>query len=102
VRTPHPATLSQDERVRVLALLNAERFVDKSPAQVWAILLDEGCYLASISTMYRLLRAEDQVRERRAQATHPPRVRPELVATAPDEVWSWDIERHEAPGTEWR
>ena len=96
-RAPHPAALSEAERVKVLAVLNAERFVDKSPAQAWAILLDEGVYLASVSTMYRLLRASDQVHERRAQATHPPRVRPELVAGGPDEVWSWDITKLAGP-----
>jgi putative transposase len=96
-RAPHPAALSPAERAGLLAVLNAERFADKSPAQAWAILLDEGAYLASISTMYRVLRAEGQVRERRAQAAHPPRARPELMADGPDQVWSWDIERHEAP-----
>jgi transposase InsO family protein len=75
----------------VLATLNSDRFADKSPSQTWAVLIDEGCYLASISTFYRILREADQVRERRAQARHPPRVRPELVATGPDQVWSWDI-----------
>jgi transposase InsO family protein len=77
--------------------LNSERFCDKAPAQVWATLLDEGTYLASVSTMYRLLRERAQVRERRAQARRPAMVKPELVATAPNQVWSWDIERHEAP-----
>jgi putative transposase len=96
-RAPHPAALSEAERVNLLAVLNAERFVDRSPAQAWAILLDEGVYLASVSTMYRLLRAGDQVHERRAQATHPPRVRPELVAGGSDEVWSWDITKLAGP-----
>jgi len=63
-------------------LLRSDRFVDASPAQVWAVLLDEGSYLASAATMYRLLHAHDEVRERRAQASHPPRARPELVAAA--------------------
>ena len=96
-RAPHPAALSHAEQERLLAVLDATRFVDKSPAQAWAILLDEGVYLASVSTMYRLLRAAHQVRERRAQAAHPPRVRPELVATGPDEVWSWDITKLKGP-----
>ena len=74
-----------------MSTLNSDRFADKSPSQTWAVLIDEGCYLASISTFYRILRDADQVRERRAQARHPPRVRPELVATGPDQVWSWDI-----------
>ena len=75
-RAPHPAALTPDEARALLAVLNSERFADKSPAQVWAIMLDEGSYLASVSSMYRVLRAADQVRERRAQAAHPPRVRP--------------------------
>ena len=67
----------------VIEALNSERFCDKAPAQVWATLLDEGTYLASVSTMYRLLRDRAQVRERRAQARRPALVKPELVATAP-------------------
>jgi putative transposase len=95
----HPAALSPAERAQLLAVLDGQRFADKSPAQVWAVLLDEGAYLASVSTMYRVLRAEGQVRERRAQAAHPPRVRPELVATGPSQVWSWDITKLKGP---WR
>ena len=83
----------------LLAVLDSERFADKSPAQVYAILLDEGIYLASIRTMYRVMTLADQVRERRAQAAHPPRVRPELVATGPDQVWTWDITKLKGP---WR
>jgi hypothetical protein len=75
-RAAHPAALSAGEQKQLLAVLNAERFADKSPAQAWAVLLDEGVYLASISTMYRVLRAADQVRERRAQAAHPARAAP--------------------------
>jgi putative transposase len=93
----HPAALTPAERDAVLAVLNSDRFADKSPAQVWAILLDEGIYLASVSSMYRVLRAADQVRERRAQAAHPPRVRPELVADGPDQVWTWDITKLKTP-----
>jgi putative transposase len=77
--------------------LNSERFCDKAPAQVWATLLDEGTYLASVSTMYRLLRERAQVRERRAQARRPAMVKPELVATAPNQVWSWDITKLAGP-----
>jgi transposase InsO family protein len=95
----HPAALSPAERAQLLGVLDSDRFADKSPAQAWAILLDEGAYLASVSTMYRVLRAEGQVRERRAQAAHPPRVRPELVATGPSQVWSWDITKLKGP---WR
>jgi putative transposase len=81
----------------VVETLNCERFCDRAPAQVWATLLDEGIYLASISTMYRLLRARAQVRERRAQARRPAVVKPELVAGAPNEVWSWDITKLAGP-----
>ncbi|HEX3567390.1 MAG TPA: IS3 family transposase, partial [Acidimicrobiales bacterium] len=81
----------------IVETLNEERFCDKAPAQVWATLLDEGTYLASVSTMYRLLRERAQVRERRAQARRPALVRPELVATRPNEVWSWDITKLAGP-----
>jgi len=90
-RAPHPAALSEEEREQVLAALDSDRLADKSPAQAWATLLDEGRYYCSIRTMYRVLASRDEVRERRAQAAHPPRVRPELVATGPDQVWTWDI-----------
>jgi putative transposase len=97
VPAPHPASLSAAERAAVLEVLRSPRFVDKAPAQVWATLLDEGRYLCSISTMYRLLRSEGEVRERRAQATHPAKVKPELVATAPNRVWSRDITKLNGP-----
>ncbi|SQD94502.1 hypothetical protein FMEAI12_2600018 [Parafrankia sp. Ea1.12] len=93
----HPAALDDTERERLLELLNSDRFVDKSAAQVWATLLDEGVYLASVSTMYRLLRARHQTVERRAQATHPARKKPELLATRPNEIWSWDITKLTGP-----
>ena len=89
--------LSDAERARVLDLLRGGRFVDKAPAQVWATLLDEGVYLCSESTMYRLLRARGEVRERRRHARHPARVKPELVAYRPNEVWSWDITKLPGP-----
>jgi hypothetical protein len=80
------------ERADILAVLHSERFCDAAPAQVWATLLDEGIYLGSQSTFYRLLRTvHGDVRERRSQATHPAKVKPELVAHAPNQVWSWDI-----------
>ncbi len=76
----------------MLEQLHGDRFVDASPAQVYATLLDEGTYLASERTMYRLLAAEHGgVRERRDQLTHPPYARPELLASRPNEVWSWDV-----------
>jgi putative transposase len=92
--TPRPAPpnkLTDEEMDQILNVLRSPRFVDLSPAQVFHILLDEGTYLASVSSYYRLLRANGEVRERRRQATHPPRVRPELVARRPLIVWSWDI-----------
>ncbi|QFG26278.1 hypothetical protein F7P10_39195 [Actinomadura sp. WMMB 499] len=67
---------------------------------MWAALLDEGVYLASVSTMYRELRARDQVRERRAQARHEARKKPYLVARAPNEIWTWDITKLPGPGPE--
>ena len=92
-----PAALSSAEVERVLGVLTSDRFADKSPEQVWAILLDEGTYLCSIATMYRVLRSARLVRERRAQATHPPRTIPELHAAGPDRVWSWDITKLRGP-----
>jgi putative transposase len=88
---PQPRALGPAERQQVLEVLHSERFVDQAPAEVYATLLDEGAYLASISTMYRVLRAAGEVTERRRQATHPPTVKPELVADTPNRVWSWDI-----------
>ncbi len=81
----------------MLAELRSERFLDSSPAQVWATLLDEGRYLASERTMYRLLEASGETGERRDQLTHPPYERPELLAERPNEVWSWDISKLKGP-----
>jgi putative transposase len=89
--------LSGAEADAVVETLNEERFCDKAPAQVWATLLDEGTYLASISTMYRLLRERSQLKERRAQARRPALVKPELVTSGPNEVWSWDITKLAGP-----
>jgi putative transposase len=98
-RAAQPRALSEAERAEVLEVLHSDRFVDESPATVWATLLDEGTYLASPPTMYRLLRqAHGGIIERRRQATHPPRSRPELEAAAPNDVWSWDITRLRGPG----
>jgi putative transposase len=92
------AALSDAEREAILAELHSERFLDSSPAQVWATLLDEGTYLASERTMYRLLEARHgSVRERRDQLTHPAYQRPELLATRPNEVWSWDVSKLKGP-----
>lgn len=93
-RSPSPRNgraLSDDERKAVHDVLNAPRFQDASPAEVYSTLLDEGEHLASISTMYRLLRQAGSVRERRAQRSPMVLPRPELVATGPNQVWSWDI-----------
>jgi putative transposase len=89
--------LSDDQREEALLVLDSNRFADKAPRQVYAELLDENVYICSISTMYRILRAADQVRERRHQRRHPVYVKPELVATAPNQVWSWDITKVPGP-----
>jgi putative transposase len=83
--------LEATERQNVLAVLHQDRFVDQAPREVYAALLDEGAYLCSPSTRYRLLGREDEVRERRRQLRHPRYRKPELLATAPNQVWSWDI-----------
>jgi putative transposase len=96
-RTVPARALSEPEREAVLAELHSERFVDCAPAQVWATLLDEGRYLASERTMYRLLDARGEVGERRDQRTHPAYAKPELLAERPNEVWSWDITKLKGP-----
>ena len=85
-----PLALSTQESELLLTTLNSERFVDIAPAAVHATLLDEGRYLGSVRTMYRHLAAADGVRERRNQRAHPAYAKPELLATGPNEVWSWD------------
>jgi transposase InsO family protein len=96
-RTPPPQAFSAAERAQVLAVLNTPAYADLAIPQVWARELDQGRYWCSMSTMYRIARAAGQSRERRRQATHPPRVRPELVATGPSQVWSWDITALKGP-----
>jgi putative transposase len=96
-RKPSSRALSTEERHAVIATLNSERFADKAPAQVHAVLLDEEQYLCSLRTMYRILAKHDQVRERRAQCRHPVYKKPELVATGPNQVWSWDITKLRGP-----
>ena len=99
-RRPSARALTDAERAAVLEELNSPRFVDASPAEVWATLLDEGRYLASERTMYRILAAEHGgARDRRDQLTHPPYQRPELLACQPNEVWSWDISKLKGPVT---
>jgi putative transposase len=95
--SPHPRALSQAERAEVLGICHSSRFTDAAPASIVATLLDEGTYLASERTFYRVLSACGQVRERRNQLTHPAYVRPELLATSPNELWSWDITRLKGP-----
>ena len=89
---PVPArSLSPVERAMVLTALHQQRFQDRSPAAVQATLLDEGQYLCSTRTMYRILQQEGESRERRDQLVHPAYQKPELLATAPNQLWSWDI-----------
>jgi len=90
-RSSPPRSLTAAERVNVLAHLHAERFQDRSPAEIYGTLLDEGVYCCSIRTLYRLLEAEGETRERRDQLTHPSYQKPQLLATAPNQLWSWDI-----------
>ena len=96
-KAQHPAELTTAERDGVLALFAGETYADMSVNQVWARELDEGRYWCSTRTMYRILTAADLSGERRRQATHPPRTIPELVATAPGQVWSWDITKMRGP-----
>jgi putative transposase len=93
-RQPRPQperALLEQERETVFEVLNSERFIDSSPAQVWATLLDEGQYLCSERTMYRVLSQRGAVRERRDQLIHPAYAKPELLAERPNQLWSWDI-----------
>ena len=86
-----PRALVPEERAKVLACLHEDRFQNCSPAAVYATLLDEGHYHCSIRTMYRILESEGEVRERRDQLVHPAYSKPELLATGPNQLWSWDI-----------
>jgi putative transposase len=90
-RAAPPRALSALERQEVLDVLHTDRFVDKAPTEVYATLLDEGIYHCSVRTMYRVLDEAGEIRERRNQARHPQYKAPELLATAPNQVWSWDI-----------
>ena len=85
--------LTEAERGHVHTLLNSSRFADQAPREVYASLLDEGCYLCSVRSMYRILAEHDEVRERRNQLRHPNYQKPELLATGPKQLWSWDITR---------
>ena len=99
-RPAPPLALSPSERQEVLDVLHSSRFVDLAPREVWAELIDEGTYLCSVRTMYRILEAENECRERRNQLRRPAYHKPELLATAPNQVWSWDITKLKGP-TKW-
>jgi len=92
-----PRALPPEERQHVLAILNDERFADLPPAEVYATLLDEGKYVCSVRTMYRVLQENAQVHERRRQLRHPHYQAPELLATQPNQLWSWDITKLKGP-----
>lgn len=96
-RRRSPRRLTDFERRRVLEVLISARFRDQSVRQVWAQLLDEGTYLCSVRTMYRILSEHGAVRERRNQLRHPEYARPELLATGPNQLWSWDITKLKGP-----
>ncbi len=99
-RLPRPApprALAPAEREAILGTLHCERFIDHAPAQVHATLLDEGTYLCSPRTMYRILDSAQEVKERRDQVRRPHYAKPELLATRPNEVWSWDITKLMGP-----
>lgn len=96
-RPAPPNKLTEAERQHVLSVLRSPEYCDLAPAQVWARLLDDGIYLCSISTMYRLLAIVGENRERRRQRTHPAKKKPELVARRPNQVWSWDITKLQGP-----
>ncbi len=89
--------LSEEEQLKVLETLNSKRFADVAPAEMHATLLDEGVYHCSVSTMYRLLHDHSEVRERRNQLRHPNYTKPELLATGPNQLWSWDITKLKGP-----
>lgn len=97
VVAPQPRALSEVERKEIRRVLNSPEHADEAPATVYAKLLDEGVYLGSVPTMYRILREHDEVGDRRRHATHPARVKPELVATRPNQVYSWDITKLHGP-----
>jgi putative transposase len=96
-RPAPPRTLSAPEKQEVLDTLHSERFQDKAPHEVYATLLDEERYLCSIRTMYRILEDNAEVKERRNQLRHPDYKKPELLATGPNQVWSWDITKLSGP-----
>ncbi len=98
-RRPSPRALSAEERAYVREVLNSARFADCAPREVYATLLDEGTYLCSWSTMYRILREANEVRRRRDQVRQGSYSKPELLATRPKQLWSWDITKLKGPST---
>ena len=96
-RPPAPLALSAPERQAMLDVLYSPRFADCAPRTVYATLLDEGRYVGSVRTMYRLLAASEQTGERRNQRVHPAYAKPELLAVQPNQVWSWDITKLKGP-----
>jgi putative transposase len=96
-KRPHPRALSPEQRQRILGICGSERFIDSSPAQIYATLLDEGVYFGSERTLYRVLSAESGLRDRRRLRRHPNYTEPVLVAEAPNQLWSWDITRLKGP-----
>jgi transposase InsO family protein len=96
-RPPSPRALSPLEKTVVREVLNSERFQDQPPREVYATLLDEERYLCSWRTMYRIMAENQESRERRAQLQHPVYAKPELLATRPNQVWSWDITKLRGP-----
>ena len=92
-----PLALSFEEHSEVLDLLHTDRFVDKAPREIYAALLDEKSYLCSVRTMYRILEKEGELKERRKQVSRPQYTKPEILARAPNEAWSWDITKLKGP-----
>lgn len=96
-RVVPPLALSGKEQAAVLEVLHSERFVDQAPYEIYNALLDEGNYLCSVRTMYRILEKNKEVKERRNQLSHPRYQKPELLATAPNQLWTWDITKLRGP-----
>ena len=96
-RLAPPLALSLKERDTVLSVLHEERFIDRAPREIYASLLDESTYLCSVRTMYRILEKEGELKERRNQLSRPHYTKPELLATAPNQVWTWDITKLKGP-----
>jgi putative transposase len=92
-----PLALSFEERSEVLDLLHTDRFIDKAPREIYANLLDEKSYLCSVRTLYRILETEGELKERRRQVSRPHYTKPEILAKAPNEAWSWDITKLKGP-----